>query len=99
VAVNLARSRLRRVGAEVRAYARLAGRGSGDVSERDPVAVELEGFWAAVRQLPARQAQAVALYYLEDLSAGSDFGPRHVDGHAPIGPAAREHQDGEPGFA
>jgi RNA polymerase sigma-70 factor, ECF subfamily len=25
-------------------------------------------FWAAVRALPSRQAQAVALYYLEDLS-------------------------------
>ncbi len=68
VSVNLARSRLRRVGAEARAYARLVGRGSSDVPERDPVPVELEGFWAAVRELPARQAEAVALYYLEDLS-------------------------------
>lgn len=27
-----------------------------------------QAFWQAVRRLPARQAQAVALYYLEDLS-------------------------------
>lgn len=27
------------------------------------------------------------------------FEPRHVERHAPIGPAAREHQDDDPGFA
>lgn len=30
--------------------------------------VETEAFWAQVRRLPARQAQTVTLFYLEDLS-------------------------------
>jgi RNA polymerase sigma-70 factor (ECF subfamily) len=54
----------RRAGREHRALARLAGRPAR--------AVELEPadhqFWAAVRSLPERQAQAVALFYLEDCS-------------------------------
>ena len=64
VAVNLATSTLRRRAREVRALTRLAGR-------RSPV-VELvvtdEAFCEAVRRLPKRQAQCVALYYLEDRS-------------------------------
>ncbi len=28
---------------------------------------DTEDFWAAVRSLPARQSQAIALFYLEDL--------------------------------
>lgn len=65
VALNLATSRLRRVAAEARAVARLAG--------RRPTAVtagydEAERFWALVRQLPTRQGHVVALFYAADLS-------------------------------
>lgn len=63
VAVNLAVSSLRRRAAEARALARLGGR-------RRPLPAELapedEAFWRAVRALPARQAQVVALHYVED---------------------------------
>jgi RNA polymerase sigma-70 factor (sigma-E family) len=65
VAANLATSGLRRRLAEARALMRLAGRWEPAV---DPMPAENVEFWAAVRALPARQAQAVALYYLEDLS-------------------------------
>lgn len=64
VAVNLATSTLRRRAREVRALTRLAGR-------RSPVAelvVTDEAFCEAVRRLPKRQAQCVALHYLEDRS-------------------------------
>jgi RNA polymerase sigma-70 factor, ECF subfamily len=64
VAVNLARSRMRRIGAEVRAFAR---RGPDrNVEDPDLIPAESTAFWAAVRDLPRRQGQAVALYYLED---------------------------------
>jgi RNA polymerase sigma-70 factor (ECF subfamily) len=62
VLVNLVTSRGRRLAVEARALTRL-GR------ERSPV-VRLDGedteFWGAVRNLPRRQAQAIALYYLDD---------------------------------
>jgi RNA polymerase sigma-70 factor, ECF subfamily len=62
VVANRAVSRGRRTGREERALGRLASR-------RAP-AIELDeaddGFWAAVRELPDRQAQVVALHYLED---------------------------------
>ena len=64
VAVNLATSTLRRRAVEAKAMLRLGA--------RPPVAVELEpsadAFWAEVRRLPRRQAQVVALHYVEDLS-------------------------------
>ena len=66
VAANLARSRLRRLGAEVRAYTRWSARRAPPSTMPDPIPPELERFWAVVRALPTRQAQAVALYYLED---------------------------------
>ena len=60
---NLAVSQFRRRMVELRATARLAGR-------RQP-SVELtetsERFWAAVRALPHRQAQAAALRYVYDM--------------------------------
>jgi RNA polymerase sigma factor (sigma-70 family) len=65
VAANLATSGLRRRLVEARALMRLAGRWEPAV---DVLPAENAEFWAAVRALPARQAQAVALYYLEDLS-------------------------------
>lgn len=64
VAVNLATSTLRRRTREVRALTRLAAR-------RSPVAelvVTDDAFCEAVRRLPKRQAQCVALHYLEDRS-------------------------------
>ncbi len=65
VALNLATSRLRRVTAEARALLRLSVRGrSDDVAEGSP----LREFLELVAALPRRQAQAVVLYYLDDLS-------------------------------
>lgn len=66
MAVNAATSRFRRLGAEARALARLAGRGRSVWP--DPLPEELERFWVAVRRLPTRQAQAAALHYGEDRS-------------------------------
>ena len=63
VALNLASSQLRRLGAEARALARLEGR-------REPVtggSTESEGFWRLVRRLPRGQAAVVALHYAGDL--------------------------------
>jgi RNA polymerase sigma-70 factor (sigma-E family) len=65
VAANLATSGLRRRLLEARALARLAGRREPAL---DPLPADNADFWRAVRALPQRQAQAVALYYLEDLS-------------------------------
>ena len=65
VVANLSVSTFRRRAAEARALARVAlGRGEPvpDLAAADPE------FWAAVRALPRRQAQVVALYYLEDRS-------------------------------
>jgi RNA polymerase sigma-70 factor, ECF subfamily len=66
VAANLARSRMRRLGAEVRAVGRLAARPVPPSPEPELLPAEFDRFWAQVRELPRRQAQAVALYYLED---------------------------------
>jgi RNA polymerase sigma-70 factor (ECF subfamily) len=64
VTCNRAASVLRRRVREAKALMRLVG--------RTPTHIELdegdEAFWQAVRCLPARQAQAVALYYMEDYS-------------------------------
>jgi RNA polymerase sigma factor (sigma-70 family) len=64
VAINLAvsgsRTRLR----EARALVRLAGQRQLRV---EPLPAADADFWRTVRGLPRRQAQAVALYYLEDL--------------------------------
>ena len=67
VACNLAASRFRRLAAETRATARLVLRrvpqaAMGTTGDGD------ERFWELVRGLPARQAQAVALYYADDLA-------------------------------
>jgi RNA polymerase sigma-70 factor (sigma-E family) len=65
VAANLATSGLRRRLVEARALARLAARREPAL---DVLPAENADFWRAVRALPQRQAQVVALYYLEDLS-------------------------------
>jgi RNA polymerase sigma-70 factor (ECF subfamily) len=64
VVSNKATSFWRTRSREVRALARLDSRRS------DPVEIETgdDEFWAAVRALPRRQAQCVALRYLEDRS-------------------------------
>ena len=65
VVANLAVSAFRRRVAETKALARIAlGRGEAvpDLAAADPE------FWAAVRALPRRQAQVMALFYLEDRS-------------------------------
>ncbi len=64
VLVNRCRSWGRRRAAEIRAITRLRGRRQ-PLARLEPVDDE---FWAAVRSLPARQAQVVALHYLEDIS-------------------------------
>lgn len=66
VAVNIATSRGRRLAAEARALTRLRHRRQAD--HHDPIPEDAEAFWHAVRRLPRRQAQAVALRYHSDLS-------------------------------
>lgn len=63
VAVNKARSWGRRRGAEARAYAKHIVRHRDLPTELPESADE---FWAVVRRLPERQAQIVALHYLDD---------------------------------
>ena len=65
VAVNLARSRFRRLGAETRALGRWLGTQPTAFPEMEP---EHEQFWAHVRALPRRQAEVVALHYLDDMA-------------------------------
>jgi len=63
VATNLAFSRFRRLKAESRAVLRLAGNRQEitfDMTESD------DELWSKVRALPRRQAQVVALHYVED---------------------------------
>jgi RNA polymerase sigma factor (sigma-70 family) len=64
VVCNRAASVVRRRVREAKALMRLAGRTQLyiELDEGD------EAFWQAVRRLPPRQAQAVALYYMEDYS-------------------------------
>lgn len=78
VVVNRAANHRRRAGREARALRRLAGRRD----RPDPVRLpgdDLE-VWEAVRALPARQAQAIALHYLDDRSVDE---VAHVLGCAP----------------
>src|SRR4051794_18113402 len=65
VALNRALSSLRRRQAEHRALTRFEG-GAGTAALIEVGADDESGLWAAVRRLPARQAQAVALLYVED---------------------------------
>jgi RNA polymerase sigma-70 factor, ECF subfamily len=65
VAANLATSAVRRRLIEARALARFWARGELSLVE---LPASQADFWRAVRSLPRRQAQVVALHYLEDLS-------------------------------
>jgi RNA polymerase sigma-70 factor (ECF subfamily) len=67
VVSNLSVSRFRRRANEVKALTRLAGfRSESSVLPELPS--EAEAFWSNVRRLPKRQAQVIALHYLEDRS-------------------------------
>ncbi len=66
VCSNLAVSQIRRRAAEVRALRRLGSRRQTDADMT--MTDEHQAFWAEVRRLPRRQAQAVALHYIYDLS-------------------------------
>lgn len=71
VVANLSVSGFRRRVAETKALARVAllrGEAVPDLAAADPE------FWAAVRELPRRQAQVVALHYLEDRSVADVAG-------------------------
>lgn len=65
VALNLATSRLRRMGAEARALARLGGRRPAAADEPESTTTD---FWRLVRTLPDAHARVVALHYAADLS-------------------------------
>jgi RNA polymerase sigma-70 factor (ECF subfamily) len=67
VVANLAVSAIRRRIAEGRAMVRLAVRRGEAIAELPEPDTE---FWAAVRALPTRQRQTIALYYLGDCSVG-----------------------------
>jgi RNA polymerase sigma factor (sigma-70 family) len=62
VCTNLAVSSFRRRMVELRAVTRLAGR-----RDPEPLSEDSEEFWAAVRALPKRQAQAAALRFVYEL--------------------------------
>lgn len=64
VVSKMAMSWWRRIYAERRARTRLY-QPEGGIEE---MPADSEAFWAEVRRLPARQAQAIALYYMEDRS-------------------------------
>jgi RNA polymerase sigma factor (sigma-70 family) len=63
VVANMAVSLYRRRASEARAMARIAVRRQEALPALD---AEDDEFWAEVRALPKRQAQAIALHYLED---------------------------------
>jgi RNA polymerase sigma-70 factor (ECF subfamily) len=65
VVANLSVSAFRRRMAEAKALARIA---FGQAAEVPDFAAGDPEFWAAIRALPRRQAQVVALHYLEDRS-------------------------------
>ena len=66
VAINLATSAYRRRAAERRAFDRARG---GAVTGIGELSASTTDVWDAVRSLPRRQAQAVVLVYVGDLSA------------------------------
>ncbi len=65
VVANLSVSWTRRRWREARAVIRLGHRRESHLESREPAD---DAFWGAVRSLPKRQAQCVALFYFEDRS-------------------------------
>lgn len=64
VMINKSTSRFRRIRTETRGLIRLAGQTQHSIDPSEPNAE----VWEAVRALPTRQAQCVALHYWEDHS-------------------------------
>ncbi|MCP5026250.1 MAG: SigE family RNA polymerase sigma factor [Actinomycetia bacterium] len=64
VLVNKSRSRFRRLGSEAKALTRIGNRRQDDIQPGE----RSTEVWAAVRQLPNRQAAVIALKYWEDLA-------------------------------
>jgi RNA polymerase sigma-70 factor (ECF subfamily) len=64
VAINAARSRRRKLANEMRSWLRLAR----STTAPAPLPDDADHFWATLRSLPVRQAQALALHYYEDMS-------------------------------
>lgn len=98
VMINQSRSRVRRVMVETRALTRLGAR--PDTFEELPE--RSEEIWAAVRALPERQAQAIALRYWDDLGVAQiaeilDCGPETVKTHLKRGRAALARELGDEG--
>ena len=97
VCANLAMSTLRRRGAEARALLRLGARPQRTVE----LAPEPDAFWAEVRALPRRQAQAVALAYVyqmgvADIAATLGVAEGTIKTHLFRGRAALAVRLGEP---
>lgn len=65
IAINLARSRFRRLGAEAAALVRL---GPPDGVTMSPLSSEFDEFWREVRRLPDRQTRVLVLRYIDDLA-------------------------------
>jgi RNA polymerase sigma factor (sigma-70 family) len=63
VVANKSVSGFRRSATEMKALAKLAARRIEPLNEMEPEDTE---FWGHVRDLPKRQSQAIALFYLED---------------------------------
>jgi len=61
---NMAVSSFRKRQSELKAITRLAGWRQQSIAEMEP---EDAKFWATVRKLPAQQAKAIALHYVDDL--------------------------------
>jgi len=98
--VNLAATRVRRLGRERRALGRWSGR-RVPFAELEPADAE---FWLAVGALPLRQREVIALHYVEDLAVADiatalDIAPGTVkstlhDARRALATALRLH-DGE----
>lgn len=65
VLINRSTSWHRKMGAELRAVARLGAREPDTLPELSPATTEV---WDEVRRLPRRQAQATVLHYVDQLS-------------------------------
>ena len=94
VALNRARSWGRRASAETRALTRFAGQRRAVPDELSEPAEQL---WVAVRRLPRRQAEVVALKYIDDLPVAEiaallDISEGSVKTHLSRGRAALAEQ-------
>ncbi len=98
VLINKSSSRTRRLVAETKALTKVGSR-RAEVAELHERSEEI---WAAVRSLPPRQAQAVALHYWDDLTLAQiasvlDCGQETVKTHLKRGRAALAQKIGDEG--